>query len=307
MEKVLLIGSSGFLGSAVKKTLENIDLYEIYEITGKNQIDITNKNELESFMLNKNLDYVINCAAFVGGVSYGYKYQRKLIEENIKMAINIYETSSKYGVKKIVNPISNCVYPASINEYKEELLLDGPPHESVYFYAMSKRFLIDLSNSYYMNEKLISNNVILSNMYGPNDHFDPDRSHALGALINKIYQAKENNTDIEIWGSGEQEREWLYVYDGAESLTRCLLKTIEHKTFNVGVNKTVSINELANIISTEMGFKGEYQYNLDKPEGVLKKSVDGRLGEKLLNWIPETNLSNGIKETVKWYKGSYGK
>jgi GDP-L-fucose synthase len=306
MEKVLLIGSSGFLGSAVNETLLKYDLYETVEITGKEHVDITNKNELETFIKDAKPDYLINCAAFVGGVSYGYKYQSKLLEENIKMALNIYEISKRYNIKKIINPISNCVYPASISEYTEAKLLDGPPHESVYYYAMSKRFLIDLSNAYFTNHKLTSNNVILSNMYGPQDHFDSDRSHALGALINKIYEAKKNNSNIEIWGSGNQEREWLYVNDGAESLVRCLDIQPEHNTFNVGINKTISINDLANIISTEIEFKGNYDYNLSKPEGVFKKSVNGQLGENLLGWTPQTNLSTGIKETIKWYLENHG-
>ena len=306
MEKVLLVGSGGFLGSAVKEKIINQKNFHLTLISGKDELDITNIELLDEFVYENSPDYLINCAAFVGGVSYGYKFQRKLLEENVKMALNIYDVATRNKIKKIINPISNCVYPASLTEYREENILDGPPHESVYYYAKAKRFLIDLSNAYFLNENMISNNLILSNMYGPNDHFEPDRSHALGALIKKIYDGYENNTSVEIWGSGKQEREWLYVYDGAESILRSLNKNIGHKTFNIGVNKTVSINDLAFIIAKEIGFEGKFKYNMEMPEGVFKKSIDGKLGSQILNWSPEIDLKEGIKQTVMWYKKHYG-
>lgn len=302
MEKVLIIGSSGFLGSTIKKKLIQSNKFEVVEILGKNDLDVTDINLFESFVKNKNINTIINCAAFVGGISFGYKYQKKLLEENTKIALNIYNLAYKYKIKKIINPISNCVYPGSISEYSEELIFDGPPHESVYFYAMSKRFLIDLSKSYYLNEDISSFNLIMSNMYGPNDHFNEDRSHALGALVKKIYDAKLNKTNVEIWGSGNQEREWLYVEDGAEAILRTLELKNDYQLFNVGVNKTISIKDLANLIAQEIRYKGDFTFNLEKPEGVLKKSVNGSKGETILKWKPKTDITIGIRETVKWYK-----
>ena len=116
----------------------------------------------------------------------------------------------------LINPISNCAYPGDLSFYEEESFWNGKPHESVFDYALTRRLIVALGNSYYKEYGFSSTNVVLSNMYGPGDHFDEERSHALGALINKIYNAKKNNLNsIEIWGSGDPIREWLYVKDGA--------------------------------------------------------------------------------------------
>ena len=112
---------------------------------------------------------------------------------NSKISNNVYEVAKEKSVKMLVNPIPNCVYPGHLDTYKEESLWEGPPHESVFYYALAKRMSIALGSSYHAQHNLSSSSVIMSNMYGPNDHFEESRSHAMGALINKIYTAKLKN------------------------------------------------------------------------------------------------------------------
>ena len=298
--KVLLVGSSGFLGNHVKTILNNE--YDTFEITGKKQIDITKYDKLDKYLSKLKPDIVINCAAFVGGISYGYKYPARMLYENSNMAINLYRASQKNKVKKLINPISNCAYPRNLTTYKEENFFDGPPDDSVYNYGIAKRLFVQLGKSFYQEKNFSSVNVVVSNMYGPNDHFDIERSHALGAIIKKVHDAKINNyKEVELWGTGKPIREWLYVDDGAKALIKSINLESGHHFFNVGVEKGISILELAEIIKDKIGWDGKFVLDTSKPDGVLEKKVDGTLGAEKLNWKPKTNLVDGIQTTVDWY------
>ena len=300
--KVLVVGSKGFLGSWVKKMLLAETNHEILEISGKESLDITKIEDLQNFVYKHNPEAIINCAAFVGGISYGYKYPARLLYENSKMSLNLYEISRKNDVGILINPISNCAYPGHLTTYVESQFYDGPPHESVYNYGIAKRLSVDLGNGYFEQYKFSSANVVLSNMYGPEDHFDIERSHALGALVKKICDAKINNIQkVEIWGSGKPIREWLYVKDGAKALINSINLDSGHHFFNVGVEKGISILDLAEIIKEKFGWNGKFVLDTSKPDGVPEKKVDGTLGVEKLNWKPETNLVDGIQTTVDWY------
>ena len=302
--KILLVGSGGFLGNHVKTILNNE--YDTFEITGKKQIDITKYDKLDKYLSKLKPDIVINCAAFVGGISYGYKYPARMLYENSTMAINLYRASQKNKVKKLINPISNCAYPRNLTTYKEENFFDGPPDDSVYNYGIAKRLFVQLGKSFYQEKNFSSVNVVVSNMYGPNDHFDIERSHALGAIIKKVHDAKINNyNEVELWGTGKPIREWLYVDDWAKALIKSINLESGHHFFNVGVEKGISILELAEIIKDKIGWDGKFVLDTSKPDGVLEKKVDGTRGEEKLNWKPETSLIDGIQTTVNWYIDKY--
>ena len=306
--KVLVVGSGGFLGGWVKKLLLEHNEHDVIEIRGKKDLDITNIKTLNDFFLEHKPQAVINCAAFVGGISYGYRFPAKMLFENTKMALNLYQVSNENKVSKLINPISNCAYPGHLETYEEDFFFDGPPHDSVYNYGISKRMCVDLGRSYFKEYNFSSANIILSNMYGPEDHFDVERSHALGALVKKISDAKMNNESVvEIWGTGKPIREWLYVQDGANALVKSLNLKSDHHFFNVGVKKGISIIDLANIIKTRVGWDGEFSFNTDKPDGVLEKKVDGTKGSLILEWEPEFELEYGIEKTVNWYKETHGR
>ena len=307
--KILVIGTNGFLGGWVKKLINlEIQNFDFFEIPGKDVCDITNYSSIDGIIREVSPEIVINCAAFVGGISYGYKYPVEMLSKNSEMAINVYKASENNQVKKLINPISNCVYPAKFTTYKEKDIFNGPPDESVFNYALSKRLFVQLGQSYYDQYNFSSVNVVLSNMYGPNDHFDIERSHALGALVKKICDAKINSLKtVEIWGTGKPMREWLYVEDGAKSLIKSINISDGHHLFNVGVEKVISIKELAEIIKLEVGWEGEFNYNQSKPDGVLEKKVDGSKGKEILQWEVSTELTTGIRNTVDWYNNNYKK
>ena len=304
--KVLVVGSNGFLGKHVKILLEKENKYNVLEITGKEQVDITQYHSLSKYLEENKPDIIINCAAFVGGISYGYKYPAKLLYENSTMAINLYRASAEHNIEKLINPISNCAYPENLTTYKEENFFDGPPDKSVYNYGISKRLFVQLGASFYDEKNFSSVNVVFSNMYGPHDHFDIERSHALGAIIKKVFDAKKENTKkVTIWGTGKPIREWLYVQDGAEALVRSINLESGHHFFNVGVEKGISIIDLAEIIKEKFGWNGEFDLDITKPDGAAEKKVDGNLGAIKLGWTPKTNLNDGVNNTINWFIDHY--
>ena len=304
-KNILLIGSQGFLGSHVKNLLDqNHENYQ--EIKNKKDVDIRNLEEFDKFVRQNEFKSIINCSAFVGGIAFGYKYQADLLQINSLMAVNIYEMAKKYKIEKVINPISNCVYPGHLELYEEKNFWNGPPHESVFNYGLSKRLMVGLGESFYQQYGITTSNVIMSNMYGPHDHFEEERSHALGAIIKKVSNAKKSNSkSIEIWGTGKPVREWLYVEDGAKALVKSLNLNDGSYLFNVGINKGSSINEISDMISHAFNWDGNFVYDSSKPDGVMKKTVNGDYGKRLLDWAPEVKLNDGIKKTVDWYIKNY--
>ena len=304
-KNILLIGSQGFLGSHVKNLLDQNHV-NYQEIKNKKDVDIRNLEELDKFVRQNEFKSIINCSAFVGGIAFGYKYQADLLQINSLMAVNIYEMAKKYKIEKVINPISNCVYPGHLELYEEKNFWNGPPHESVFNYGLSKRLMVGLGESFYQQYGITTSNVIMSNMYGPHDHFEEERSHALGAIIKKVSDAKKSQSkSIEIWGTGKPIREWLYVEDGAKALVNSLNLNDGSYLFNVGINKGSSINEISDMISHAFNWDGNFVYDSSKPDGVMKKTVNGDYGKRLLDWAPEVKLNDGIKKTVNWYIKNY--
>ena len=220
--KLLVLGTNGFVGKHVKLLLEKEGI-QFFEIEGKTKVNLFDQDEIDVFLNKNKIEKIINCSAFVGGISYGYKFPVEMLVSNTQMIINLYNAAKNNQVKHIVNPISNCAYPGNIQVYREEDFWKGPPHSSVFYYGLSRRNLVAISNSFNEQYGIESSNVVLSNMYGPKDHFDIERSHALGALVKKICDAKMNGDhEVEIWGTGNPVREWLYVHDGARALIKSL-------------------------------------------------------------------------------------
>jgi GDP-L-fucose synthase len=301
-KNILLIGSEGFLGKNTKKILNKKNNINFFEIENSKTLDILEFEELSNYLGKNEINAVINCAAFVGGISYGYQYQADLLSINSQMAINVYKACYESNVDRLINPISNCAYPAKYAEYEESKFWDGKIHDSVFNYGLSKRLYVALGEAYFQQFNFSSSNIVLSNMYGPLDHFEIERSHALGALILKIYNAKKNNLNfVDVWGTGKPIREWLYVEDGSNALVRALDLDEGHQFFNVGSGIGYSVLEIATMIAKAFDWHGEFKLDKTKPDGVLEKKVNPKLGETILNWSPKTTIDEGINLTVEWF------
>lgn len=298
---ILVTGATGFLGKRVCKKLEQLKIK--YEKTSLSLgVDLRDKKQTFDLFERVRPEYILNCAAYVGGIQFGYKHSAEMFKNNLEITLNLLEASKKYEVKRIVNPISNCAYPAKATLFKEEEFWEGELHESVMVYGFVRKAFWVGSWAYIKQYNMDIINIILSNMYGPEDHFEAERSHALGALIMKFVTAKKNGTKfVDVWGTGKPVREWLYIDDGAEAMIRSLKIKKTEDPINIGVGKGISILELAELIKKEIGYEGEIKLNLEKPDGAPYKTVDGSKGEQIFDWKPEMQFKEGLKETIKWY------
>lgn len=299
--KIFVAGGYGFLGKRVIKKLKERNISFITKSL-RDGLDYKDYSQLKKFVKDENIDIILNCAAYVGGIQFGYKHPGEMFYNNMLMALNFLEISRELKIKRIVNPISNCAYPAKATLFKENEFWDGPLHESVFAYGFARK--ASWVGSWAYNKQYGTNwiNLIFSNMYGPEDHFDEERSHALGALIMKMVKAKEENLpEVVIWGTGKPVREWLYVEDGAEAMIRAIEIESYSEIINIGRGKGIAIKDLAELIQKVVGYKGKLVFDISKPDGAPYKTVDGKLGEKLLNWKPQIDLKEGIKLTTDWY------
>ena len=301
-KKVFVPGGNGFLGKRVLKKLDERNI-DYVSLSLRNGYDFRNFEQTKELFEKEKFDAVINCAAFVGGIQFGYEKTGEIFYNNILMSTYLMDVARLTGVKRFINPISNCSYPSRLTkDFKEEQWWDGPFHESVLVYGFVRKASWVQGWAYYKQYDFKTINLILPNMYGPGDHFDEKRSHALGALIMKFIEAKRKNQPMVIvWGTGKPVREWLYVDDGAEILVKSLKIEPIIEPINVGVGKGISILELAELIKEIAGYKGEIVLDRSKPDGAPYKTMDNMRLKKIFNWVPPTSLREGVEKTVEWY------
>ena len=302
---ILVTGATGFLGKRVCRLLDKNGL-EYTKTSLSLGVDLRSRDQVFSLFEQVKPTFVLNCASFVGGIQFGAKHPVELFQNNLQITLNLLAAAKEFDVKRMVNPISNCAYPGKATLFKEEEFWDGPLHDSVLVYGFVRKAFWVGSWAYAEQYDLDVMNIILSNMYGPEDHFEEERSHALGALIMKFVKAKRNNeASVNVWGSGKPVREWLHVDDGAQAMVRSLDVERTIDPVNIGVAEGISIIEMARQIKAVVGYEGEIVLDPTKPDGAPYKTVDGSKGEKLLGWKPEIAFDDGVKSTIEWYLNNF--
>ncbi len=305
MKKIVVTGATGFLGKRVmRKLLARGD--KPVPTSLSLGVDLRDYRQAQAFFQREKPEIVLNCAAFVGGIQFGYKYPADLFENNLLMNVNLLRAAREAGLGRIVNPVSNCVYPAKATLFRETEIWDGPMHESVMVYGFVRKAFWMGAWANHRQYGLDVINIVLSNMYGPEDHFEEERSHALGALVMKFVEAKRREAPaVVVWGTGQPVREWLHVDDGAEALIRSMNLPPTTDFINIGTASGISIRALAELIAEATGYTGAIQFDASKPDGAPYKTVDGSRGEALLGWKPVISLREGIEQTVRWYEQNH--
>ncbi len=300
--KIFVAGGTGFLGSRLTKKLKELN-YNFVTTSRSFGVDFRDRKQIETYFGKEKPDIVMNCAAFVGGIKFGLEHEGEIFYNNALMNTNLIECARKYKVKKYINPISNCSYPnVTDKDFKEDEWWDGPLHKSVMVYGFIKKAtwvnLYAYKNQYGLN----STTFLVPNMYGPGDHFDEVRSHAMGALIMKIVNAKEKNlAEVVVWGTGSPIREWLYIDDCVEAFIRALGVETEVNPINLGQGVGISIKDMAYKIKEIIGYKGILKFDTSKPDGAPYKVMNSDCLKTLFNWVPSTGLDQGMRETIDWY------
>lgn len=298
---IVVTGATGFLGKRVCRALDASGV-EYVRTSRSLGLDLRDRQATVDFFQKRRPKYVLNCAAYVGGIQFGYKHPAELFHNNLQMTLNLLEAVYLSKVARLVNPISNCAYPGEATFFKEDEFWNGPLHESVMVYGFVRKASWVGSWAYAKQYGLDVINLILSNMYGPEDHFEEERSHALGALIMKMVRAKEEDQpQVIVWGSGKPVREWLHVDDGAEAMIRALDVTPSTAPINIGIGKGISILDMAQLVKELVGYEGELVLDPTKPDGAPYKTVDGSKGAQHFGWIPQRAFKQGVADAINWY------
>jgi GDP-L-fucose synthase len=298
---VAVAGGFGFLGANVSSVLQEQG-FEAVPFSRRSGVDIRDWQSISSFMKKVKPEIVVNCAADVGGIAYNSVNPVGVYENNLLIGFNLIKASFESGVKKFVNIIPNCTYPGVAEFYTERGWWDGPMHDTVVTYGMPRKALWVHAWALKMKHGFKSIHLVLPNLYGPNDHFDPIRSHALGAIIRKVMDAKmKNRNSVVVWGSGTPVREWLYVEDAAEGIIKAIRIYDDIEIMNIGTGTGLTIREIAEMIKHAAGWKGDFVYDITKPDGAPKKILDVSRMRQILGWVPRTTIYEGIRKTVHWY------
>jgi GDP-L-fucose synthase len=235
-------------------------------------------------------------------------YPGQIYYDNLLMGANTMEAARLAGVQKYVNIIAGCAYPGEPRDgiLREQEFEDGPLHPTVENYGATKRAAVMQAKCYARQYGFKTLSLILVNLYGPGEHFHPDRSHALAALIRKFYEAKQGHApEVVLWGTGRAVREWLYVEDAAEGIVRAAERSNDVEPLNIAVGEGRSIAELAAIIQAITGYKGNIVYDPTKPDGALHKVGDITKMKSVLEWKPPTPIQDGIRRTLEWFVAHY--
>ena len=292
----LVTGGTGLVGSAIDADMK----------LSSKQVDLRDWKSTLFLFENLRPEKVIHCAARVGGLGGNMNHKGEFFYENIVINTNVLEASRLVGVKKLVSFLSTCIFPDDV-EYPltEKKVHLGEPHSSNYPYAYAKRMAEVQSRAY--NEQYGTNYVcvIPTNIYGPNDNFSIDDGHVLPALLHKCYLAKQNNTDLEVWGSGKPLREFIYSEDVAKLSEWALVNYEEEEPIIFSTSDEISIGKVVEIVVNCMGYKGNVIFNSDKPDGQFRKPSDN---SKLMSYLPDfefTPIEEGIKKTTEWFIENY--
>ncbi len=299
--KVLVFGSNGLVGSSIVrkfKEREDIDLIP----SSRNDVNLFDFEKTKSFIKDVQPDVVINAAAKVGGIQANNIQRFDFIVDNLKININILESLKDFPNTKIINLGSSCIYPLDIkNPIKETSIMTGKLEETNSPYAMAKLTAIEIGDtmSREFGHEII--NLMPTNLYGPNDYFNPENSHVIPGMIYKFHNAQESAQEkIYLWGDGSPLREFLFVDDLSSSILFILDNEIKETILNVGSSQEISISDLAQTVKRITNFKGEIKFDTTKPNGINRKFLDSSKLESY-GWKSEIDLENGLELTYKWF------
>ena len=300
-KKVLVTGGNGFLGSHVVNELKNLNVKDIFTPASKDY-DLRNRTDCKKVL--KDIDVVFHLASTSGGIMFLKERPAEAFYDNIMMGVNLIHEAKEAGIEKLIITGAVSSYPklAPI-PFNEKNIWDGYPDETNAPYGIAKRTLLVQSQAYRQQFDFNSIILFLTNLYGPKDHFDPTSATVIPALINKISSAKkQNEKSISIWGDGTPTRDFLYVQDAVRGLMLAAEKYDEGLPINLGSDQETTINELVNLISKIIGFKGQIKWDKSKPNGQPRRKVSNKLAEEKLGFKSETTLEEGLQKTIEWFQ-----
>jgi len=298
-KKIFIAGHNGLVGSSLVREMNSIGIKPL--TVEREDLDLLYQDRVEKWFEVNKPEIVILAAAKVGGIYANDNYPVQFILENLRIQTNVIESSFKFKVKKLLFLGSSCIYPKVCPQpIKEEYLLSSklePTNES---YAVAKIAGLKLCQAYSKQYGCNFFAVMPTNVYGPNDNFHPVDSHVPAALMRRFHFAKiENKESVDVWGTGNARREFMYVDDLAKSCIFLLKNYSGYNPINSGTGVDISIREFAELMKEIIGFKGDIVFDNSKPDGTILKRLDTSIINDL-GWKPNTDLRSGLIKTYDW-------
>ena len=298
MQRILVTGATGLVGRC---------------FAGDNFIKVSSKDynlidpiSVQEMFDTLKPDAVIHCAAKVGGLHANMTQKGDFFYQNIMINTNVIESARKSGIKKLISFLSTCVFPND-SEYplNAQRIHEGKPHYSNDAYAYAKRMSDIQIQAYREQFGCQYFSVIPTNIYGPGDNYNLQNGHVVPTLIHKFYLAKKNNTPVEIWGTGNPLREFIYSEDVAR-LTMMLLENYSGADpVILSTSHEISISELVDIIKKCMDFKGKIIFQKEKPDGQFRKPSDNSVITSMFPDFKFTTIEEGMQKSIDWFEKNY--
>ena len=314
IQKIFVAGHQGMVGSALVRLLSQHQQHQIIVAT-RQEVDLTNQSAVRDFFAGQQFDQVYLAAAKVGGIHANSEYPADFIYQNLMIQSNVIDAAHQTNVPKLLFLGSSCIYPKFAEQpIQEYALLTGYLEPTNEPYAIAKIAGIKMCESYNRQYGRDYRSVMPTNLYGIHDNFHDQNSHVIPALIQRIHSAKiSDQKQVEIWGTGQAQREFLYVDDMASACVHVMnapfaqyqymTATLSH--LNIGTGEEVTIQELAQLICDVVGYQGRLIFNIQKPEGTPRKVLDiSRLHQ--LGWRHQISLRKGLAQTYLWYLNHQG-
>jgi len=302
-KKILITGADGFLGRHLVKNLlekrkiprENLFLPTI------NELDLKKWEDCQKAVQRQEI--VMHLAAKVGGIGFNKEKPAELFYDNIIMGVQLIEAARQSGVEKFVSIGTVCCYPKfTPAPFKEENIWNGYPEETNAPYGLAKKMLLVQSQAYRLQYGFNGIFVLLLNLYGPGDNFNPESSHVIAAIIRKVYEAKRDGKNfIELWGTGKATRGFLFAEDAAEGIISATEKYDKPEPVNIGSGLEISIKDLAELICELMDFKGEIRWDSSKPDGQPRRCLNTSTAKREFGFETKTGFREGLEKTIQWY------
>jgi len=268
------------------------------------EFDMTREAGVVAMLAALRPDRIVHLAATVGGIGANHRYPGTYYFRNLQMGALLLEHARLAGVRRFLSVGTICSYPKITTvPFREDELWNGYPEETNAPYGLAKKMLLVQSQAYRQEFGFDGVNVLVVNLYGPHDNFDPDSSHVIPALIRKCVEAAESGApEVVVWGTGSATREFLYVEDAAEGLVAAMERLEGSDPVNVGAGFEISIRKLAETIAAHAGFTGRIVWDPTKPDGQPRRSLDTSRAERLLGWRATTTLEQGLARTVAYFR-----
>lgn len=302
--KIYVAGHNGMVGSSILRKLKSKGYLNVIYKSSKD-LDLRIQDHVNIFISENKPDLIINAAAIVGGIWANNEFPYKFLLDNMQIQNNLLSSAVNSNIKNFIFLGSSCIYPKLANQpLKEEYLLTDSLESSNQWYAIAKISGVKLVEAIRKQFGLNYFSLMPTNLYGPEDNFDPFTSHVIPGMISKFHKAKINQDNlVKLWGDGSPLREFLHVDDLADAILFLMENKNEQSMYNIGSNDELSIKELANIISSIVEFNGLIQWNEDFPNGSPRKKLDSSRINKL-GWYPKIGLVKGIEEVYNSFAKS---